>query len=111
MVVKTGYGYIQDSNGHIVSRCELPKGEHPLKDGYSYIEVQSRSELENVTLWIPPPTVEELERQKQEQLDTLDRQSIRALRAQMAKSCDPKDEDCQTLQAKENQAKALRGAQ
>jgi hypothetical protein len=108
--VTTGYGYFLSPDGkvHSGNKAILPKGRHKMTGDYTYVEVNNQSELDSIPIYIEPPTAEELARQKQEQLDTLDRQSIRALRALLAKSCEANDADCQTLKTKETQAKALR---
>ena len=62
--VKTGFGYFEDDNGNIISKAELPKGEHPLKDGFTYVEVKDRSKLDEVTIPEPTPTQEELDEVK-----------------------------------------------
>jgi len=46
--VITGFGYIQDKDNRIVAKAELPAGEHPLEDDYSYIEVADRAALNEV---------------------------------------------------------------
>jgi hypothetical protein len=47
-IVRTGFGYIQDKDNRIIVKAELPVGEHPLKDDYSYIEVADRAALDMV---------------------------------------------------------------
>ena len=59
MTVNTGYGYLKDSEGHIVSAYELPIGEHPLSDGYTYMEVGTKEEMESVEIYKKPLTTEE----------------------------------------------------
>lgn len=53
--VKTGFGYFVDSNGHITDKATLPIGKHPL-EGYTYVEVASKNELDAVKLYIKPKT-------------------------------------------------------
>lgn len=48
--VNTGYGYVIDPDGNKVSYLVLPKGEHPITDGYQYVEVDSEDALYAVTL-------------------------------------------------------------
>lgn len=63
MEVKTGYGYfVELSTEHIVCKYELPLGKHPLKEGYRYIEVKDKAELNTVEVWhepVTPPKTEE----------------------------------------------------
>lgn len=62
MDVNTGIGYIKDSEGKIVCKYDLPKGQHPLKDGYTYTEVSNKKELEKIEVYQEPVktlTVEE----------------------------------------------------
>jgi len=54
MNVSTGYGYIQDSQGRVICRYELPKGQHPIKDGYTYKEVNNKKELEKIEVYEEP---------------------------------------------------------
>jgi hypothetical protein len=50
--VKSGYGYIREvTTGHIIAKAELPKGQHEIKDGYDYIEVESANVLALVELY------------------------------------------------------------
>lgn len=48
--VKTGYGYISNQYGIVVSKAVLPIGEHEINDGYSYTDVQSEDELSSITV-------------------------------------------------------------
>jgi len=54
MSVITGFGYIKDINGHIVCKYVLPKGDHPLKDGYTFVEVEKEADLEAVEIYESP---------------------------------------------------------
>ena len=83
------------AEGNVVYGCPSKATLQTRADAQAVIEAQKAVEKEKAD--------------KQAQLDELDKQSVRALRAQLVKSCDSKDADCQVLQAKENQAKALRG--
>lgn len=60
MKVTTGFGYIV-KDGKIVDKYELPIGEHPLKDGYSQVEVQDGKELESIEVYIEPKSQVELD--------------------------------------------------
>ena len=66
MNVNTEYGYIKDSEGKIVCKYDLPKGQHPLKDGYTYVET-SKDDFNKVEVYQEP--VKELT--TQEKLDKL----------------------------------------
>ena len=54
--VKTGFGYFTDKDGHIISKAELPIGEHPYKDKFNYTEVATEQDLNNITIFKPEPT-------------------------------------------------------
>ena len=60
---KTGYGYFKDRDGNIVAKCELQPGEHPLKEGYKYVEA-SRAELDSIKTAAPVLSEEEIREQK-----------------------------------------------
>lgn len=62
--VKTGFGCFKDASGEIIAKAELSPGKHPLADGYSYIEVASKEELDLIEVYIPPPSVEVVKEQK-----------------------------------------------
>ena len=49
-MVNTGFGYILDSNGKIVSKYELPIGKHMVKKGFKFIEVANREELNKIKI-------------------------------------------------------------
>jgi len=65
ILVKTGFGYIKDASDNIVAKAELPPGEHSFRDGYIYVEVTSRAELDQVQVFIDPA---QLQAAKNEQL-------------------------------------------
>ena len=54
MTVTTGYGYIKDAGGRIVDKVDLPIGDHPLKDGFTYTEVADQTALAAVAIWQDP---------------------------------------------------------
>ena len=64
MKVITTYGYFRDREGHIVAKAELPKGKHPLKEGYTYHEVATKEELDAIEVYEPPIVETEEERQR-----------------------------------------------
>ena len=64
MLFKTGIGYIKDPAGYIVTKYDLPPGEHPLKDGYTFVEVKDRKELDSIEVYIPPLSPEEVREKK-----------------------------------------------
>jgi len=51
MRVVTGFGYIKDDKGNIVTKAQLPAGEHPLKVGFEYVEVADLAALAAVVLY------------------------------------------------------------
>jgi hypothetical protein len=52
--VRTGYGYIKDNGGKIVCKYDLPKGVHPLRDGYTYVEVATKDDLKDIKVYQEP---------------------------------------------------------
>lgn len=63
--VKTGFGYFTEiATGNIISRAELPPGEHPLKDDYNYTEVETRAELDAVRIYEDPAAIDNRENEK-----------------------------------------------
>ena len=64
MNVKTGYGYFKDKDNNIMAKYDLPFGEHPLKDDYTYVEVNSKYELDSIEVFEPPKSQEQLEEEK-----------------------------------------------
>lgn len=58
---KTGFGYLENQNGHITDKCDLPPGEHLLKDGFLFIEVNNREELDQVIIYQDPAEIEKME--------------------------------------------------
>jgi len=61
ILVQTGFGFYQDAQGHIVSKAELPKGPHDLANGLTYVELNSRSELDQVEIYRDPAALEKAE--------------------------------------------------
>lgn len=66
---ETGFGYYTDADGRVVSKFDLPEGEHPLPEqAETAVEVENRDELKSVQ--ISPyyrtdcDTLEELKEQK-----------------------------------------------
>lgn len=56
--VNTGFGYYVDQAGHKIAKAELPIGEHPLRDGFIYVEVANKPALDAIDLWIDPADIE-----------------------------------------------------
>jgi len=50
--VKTGFGYFKNTAGNIIAKAELPPGDHPLKDGYTYTEVADRVALDAIEIYV-----------------------------------------------------------
>lgn len=65
--VKTGYGYLKDSNGDIIEKMELPAGFHPLEDGYTYIEVNTKTQLDKIIIKEKDKTQDEIYNDKIEE--------------------------------------------
>ncbi len=62
--VKTGYGYFKDAGGNIVSKAELPVGDHPIQTGFTYTEVPDKTALDAVVVYRPPLTQQQIDEQK-----------------------------------------------
>lgn len=62
--VITGFGYFIDGEGNIYCKANLPLGEHPMKDGYDYVEVETQEILDLIDVYVPAPTEEELNKSK-----------------------------------------------
>ena len=58
MIIKTGYGYIKDLDGNIVAKYDLPVGEHKESKGYTYHEVNTKKDLENIVVHREPESKE-----------------------------------------------------
>jgi hypothetical protein len=54
MTVETGFGYLTDSQGHVISKYVLAPGQHPITDGYTQTEVANQSALDVVVVWAVP---------------------------------------------------------
>ena len=79
--VKTGFGYFKDKKGNIVGKAELPEGEHPLQDDFTYHEVDSKEELDAIQEYVPEKTIEEQKNEIKAKLHSIDLKTIRPLRA------------------------------
>jgi hypothetical protein len=55
--VKTGFGYYRDAQGHIISKAELPEGTHPLKNGFTYVEVADKAALDAIVIYVDPAEI------------------------------------------------------
>jgi len=64
IVVKTGFGYFVDTQGHKISKAELPPGKHQVSDGLTYIECANKEALDAIELWIDPAVIEKAENEK-----------------------------------------------
>lgn len=62
--VVTGFGYLQDINGNIIAKCELLKGENNIKEGYTYVELISKEELDKISVYISEETIKKLSDEK-----------------------------------------------
>ncbi len=61
--VSTGFGYFLDKDNFVYCKAILPLGEHPLKDEFIYVEVNSKEELEAIEVYIKPLTSEQIKEQ------------------------------------------------
>jgi len=48
MLLKTGFGYLKDKNGKIVSKFILNSGSYEFSKEYTVVEVNSYEELNNI---------------------------------------------------------------
>lgn len=62
--VITNYGYFKDSQDRIVAKYHLPNGSHPLKDGYTAVEVADESAMNAVVTVDEELTADEQRTQK-----------------------------------------------
>jgi len=62
--VNTGFGYFTDGAGHIVSKAQLPAGDHPGKDGFIYTEVTDQAALDAVEVYQDPAEIQAAEYEK-----------------------------------------------
>lgn len=65
MILNTGIGYFVE-NGKIISKFDLPVGEHPdPRPGLTIVELSTREALDAVEVYIPPLPPEVLEKEAQ----------------------------------------------
>jgi len=57
ILVQTGFGYFKDQQGRIVSKAQLPPGQHELKDDLIYVEVDSQAELDAIEVYTDPAII------------------------------------------------------
>ncbi len=57
--LKTGLGYIKNKEGKIISKFDLPIGEHNFPDDVEVVEVESREELAKIEVAPEEPSFEE----------------------------------------------------
>ena len=48
--LKTGYCYFKNPAGKITARYNLPPGIHPIKDGYTFVELSSWDAAEKIVV-------------------------------------------------------------
>lgn len=55
ITVVTGYGYITDTNGHVISYAQFTPGSNPiLPSGQNYTEVANQADMYAVPLYVAP---------------------------------------------------------
>jgi len=52
--VITGFGYFRDDQDRIVAKAQLPPSDHPIRDGFNYVEVADQDELDAVEVYEDP---------------------------------------------------------
>ena len=63
--VETGYGYFEDSEGHINTLCYFEPGSvHQDAPNYTYKEVATKEKFDKLKVYVPPPTQEQVYREK-----------------------------------------------
>ena len=56
-ITTTGFGYIIDIDTHINCKCELSASHpHPIKDGFTFVEVADKAALDAIELYVPEKT-------------------------------------------------------
>ena len=50
MKVKTGFGYLKDKDGNIVSKYDLTKGDHLIPEDMTFVEVSDAGTLSSVRI-------------------------------------------------------------
>lgn len=54
ITVVTGYGYYVNGDGHVTDKAELSPGQHQLTDGFTYVEIADKEELNQIEVYVPP---------------------------------------------------------
>lgn len=57
ITVKTGFGYFRDGSGHIVSKAQLPAGDHPMQEDFTYTELANQVSLDALEIWQDPAEI------------------------------------------------------
>lgn len=57
ITVTTGFGYYKNQGDRVIGKAELPPGDHPLVDGFTYHEVNSQAELDAIAIWQDPAEI------------------------------------------------------
>ena len=55
---ETGLGYFKDQADHVIAKADLPPGRHLLKDGFIFVEVSNRDELDQVEIYRDPAEIQ-----------------------------------------------------
>lgn len=76
--VNTGFGYFKNSEGIIIAKAELPKGEHNCQDMFNYVEVATKAELD--ALKVEPPKLTEKEKTERKIRKEMRKLAIKSLK-------------------------------
>ena len=60
MILNTGFGYLKDLGGHIISKFDLPIGEHVFSDNVVIFELPNRKSLDGINVYVEPKTDNDL---------------------------------------------------
>ncbi len=57
ITVATGFGYLKQG-GEVLHKCEYSIGEQEITDGFEYVEVADKSELDAIEVYQDPQEIE-----------------------------------------------------
>jgi hypothetical protein len=62
--IKTGFGYVKDASDNIVTKFELPIGDHSFKDEYTVVQVRDQAALDAIEVHTPPKSQKRINEEK-----------------------------------------------
>lgn len=70
--VKTGFGYLKDKSGQIVSKVRFSPGIYPLNNnGLDYVEVANKQALDAIEVYVEPTSQEDIDKEKKKHKDAI----------------------------------------